>query len=41
MGKRSDQMSLRIQLVERLFVKYTNVLEHKVLGQHSSDNTVT
>jgi hypothetical protein len=40
MGKRIDQLSFRIQLVEGLFVKYANVLECKVPGQHSSDNTV-
>jgi hypothetical protein len=39
-GKRIDQLSFRIQLVEGLFVKYANVLEHKVPGRHSSDNTV-
>jgi ribosomal protein S14 len=40
MGKRSDKLSFRIQLVEGLSVKYVNVLERKVPGQHSSDNTV-
>jgi hypothetical protein len=39
MGKRTDQLSFRIQLVEGLFVKYVNVLERKVPGRHSSDNT--
>jgi hypothetical protein len=39
-GKRNDQLSFRIQLVEGLFVKYANVLERKMPGQHSSDNTV-
>jgi hypothetical protein len=39
-GKRTDQLSFRIQLVEGLFVKYANVLERKVPGRHSSDNTV-
>jgi hypothetical protein len=38
--KRIDQLSFRIQLVEGMFVKYANVLERKVPGQHSSDNTV-
>jgi hypothetical protein len=38
-GKRIDHLSLGIQLVEGLFVKYANVLEHKMPGQHSSDNT--
>jgi hypothetical protein len=40
-GKRIDQLSFRIQLVEGLFVKYANVLECKVPGrqffwQHSA-----
>jgi hypothetical protein len=39
-GKGADQLSFRMQLVEGLFVKYANVLEHKVPGQHSSNNTV-
>jgi hypothetical protein len=39
-GKRIDQLSFKIQLVEGLFVKYANVLECKVPGRHSSDNTV-
>jgi hypothetical protein len=39
-GKRIDQLSFRIQLVEELFVKHANVLECKVPGRHSSDNTV-
>jgi hypothetical protein len=38
--KRIDQLSFRIQFVEGLFVKYANVLERKVPGRHSSDNTV-
>jgi hypothetical protein len=38
--KRIDQLSFRIQLAEGLVVKYANVLECKVPGQHSSDNTV-
>jgi hypothetical protein len=37
--KRIDQLSLRIWLVEGLLVKYANLLECKVPGQHSSDNT--
>jgi hypothetical protein len=40
MGKRTNQLSIRIQLAEGLFVKYANVLECKVPGRHSSDNTV-
>jgi hypothetical protein len=40
MGKRIDNLSFRIQSVEGLFLKYGNVLERKVPGQHSSDNTV-
>jgi hypothetical protein len=39
-GKRIDQLSFRIQLAKGLFVKYANVLERKVPGRHSSDNTV-
>jgi hypothetical protein len=39
-GKGIDQLSFRIQLVEGLFVKYANAVECKVLGRHSSDNTV-
>jgi hypothetical protein len=34
--KRTDQLSVRIQLNERLFVKYANAAECKVPGQHSS-----
>jgi hypothetical protein len=40
MGKRIDQLSFRIHLVEGLFVKYANVLECRVPGRQSSDNTV-
>jgi hypothetical protein len=40
MVKRIDHMLFRIQLVEILFVKYGNVLECEVPGQHSSDSTV-
>jgi hypothetical protein len=39
-GNRIDQLSFRIQLVEELFVKYANVVERKMPGQRSSDNTV-
>jgi hypothetical protein len=39
-GKKIDQLSFKIQLVEGLFVKYANVLERKVPDRHSSDNTV-
>jgi hypothetical protein len=38
--KRIDQLSVRIQLIEGFFVKYANAVEHKVLGQHSSDKTM-
>jgi hypothetical protein len=31
-GKRTDHLSFRIQLFEGLFVKYANVLEHRVPG---------
>jgi hypothetical protein len=40
MGKRIDQLSFRIQLIEGLFVKYVNAVELKLSGRHSSDNTV-
>jgi hypothetical protein len=40
MGKRIHQLSFRIQLIEGLLVEYFNVLECKVPGRHSSDNTV-
>jgi hypothetical protein len=36
-----DQLSVRIQLIEGLFMKYANAVEHKVMGQHSSDKTMT
>jgi hypothetical protein len=39
-GKNTDQLSFRVQLIEGLFVKYANGVEHKVPGRHSSDNTV-
>lgn len=39
-GRGSDQLSLRTQLVEGLFVKYDTAVEGKVPGQHSSGNTV-
>jgi hypothetical protein len=35
-----DQLLVRIQLIEGIFVKYANAVERKVLGQHSSDKTV-
>jgi hypothetical protein len=35
-----DQLSVRIQLTEGLFVKYANAVERKVPGRHSSDETV-
>jgi hypothetical protein len=38
--KKTGQLSLRIQLVEGLFVKYADVVQCEVLGQHSSNNTV-
>jgi hypothetical protein len=38
--KRSDQLSFRYQLVEGLFVKYANALNHKVPDRYFSDNTV-
>jgi hypothetical protein len=38
--KKTDQLSLRIQLVEGLFVKYAYVVQCKVLARHSSNDTV-
>jgi hypothetical protein len=38
--KRIDQLSVRIQLIEGLLVKYANAVECKVLGPHSSDITM-
>ena len=35
--KRIDQLSIRIQLIEGLSVKYANAVEHKVPGRHSSE----
>jgi hypothetical protein len=35
-----DQLSVRIQLIEGLFVKHANAVEREVLGRHSSDKTV-
>jgi hypothetical protein len=35
-----DQLSFKIQLVEGLFVKYTNTVERKMPGRNSSDNIV-
>jgi hypothetical protein len=37
--KRTDQLSVRIQLIEGLFVKHAIAVEHKVLGRHSSENS--
>jgi hypothetical protein len=37
--KRTDQLSVRIQLIEGLFVKHANAVERKVLGQPSSENS--
>jgi hypothetical protein len=39
-GKRTDHLSFRIQLLEGLFLKYTNVVECRVPVRHSCDNTV-
>ncbi|XP_023721062.1 piggyBac transposable element-derived protein 4-like [Cryptotermes secundus] len=39
-GKRIQQLTFIIQLIEGLFVKYVSAVEHKVLGSHPSDNTV-
>jgi hypothetical protein len=39
-GEKISQLLLRIQLPEGLFVKYANMLECRVPGQHFSDNTV-
>jgi hypothetical protein len=39
-GKKIEQLSFRIGLIEGLFVKYASAVEHKVPGRHSSDNTV-
>jgi hypothetical protein len=38
--KRIDQLSVRIQLIEGLFVKYANAVERKVPGRHSSNKTM-
>jgi hypothetical protein len=38
-GKRIDQTTFRIQLVDGLFVKYANAAECKVLSSHSSEST--
>jgi hypothetical protein len=38
--ERTDQLSVRIQLIEGLFVKHANAVERKVLGRHLSDKTV-
>jgi hypothetical protein len=39
-GTRSEQLSYRVQVAEGLFVECGCVVEHKVPGRHSSDNTV-
>jgi hypothetical protein len=39
-GKR-HQLPLRMLLFEGRFMKYANVVECEVPGQHSSDNTVS
>jgi hypothetical protein len=33
-GKRTDQLTFRIHLVEGLFVEYADILEHKMPGSH-------
>jgi hypothetical protein len=38
--KRTYQLSVRIQLIEGLFVKHTNAVERKVPGRHSSHKPV-
>jgi hypothetical protein len=38
--KRTDQLSVRIQLIEGLFVKHANAVERKGPGRHSSENSV-
>jgi hypothetical protein len=38
--KRTDQLSVRIQLIEGPFVKHANAVERKVLGRHLSENSV-
>jgi hypothetical protein len=38
--KRTDQLSVRIHLIEGLFVKHANAVERKVLGRHLSENSV-
>jgi hypothetical protein len=38
--KRTDQLSVRIQLTEGLFVKFANAVECKVGGLHLPDKTV-
>jgi hypothetical protein len=35
-----DQLSIRIQLIEGLFVKHANAVECKVPNRHSSAKTV-
>jgi hypothetical protein len=38
--KRTNQLSVRIQLIEGLLLKHANAVEHKVLGRHLSDKPV-
>jgi hypothetical protein len=39
-GRRTEQLSYRVQLVEGLFVKCGNVTEHKIPGRYTIENTV-
>jgi hypothetical protein len=38
--KRTDQLSVRIQLIEGLLLKHANTVERKVPGRHLSDKPV-
>jgi hypothetical protein len=38
--KRRDQLSVRIQLIEGLFMKHAHAVERKVPGRHLSDKPV-
>jgi hypothetical protein len=38
--KRTDQLLVRFQLIEGLFVKHANAVERKVPVRHSSENSV-
>jgi hypothetical protein len=38
--KRTDQLSVRIQLIEGFFVKHANAVERKAPGRHMSDKPV-